>query len=293
MSKRLNHLTYLLLFLGTMLVFTSCGERTVEPFDDLEGFYSVYGAFSVNEANQYVRIRRLDTPLLADSSAFNGSVEFENLSNGMVEQLEDTVVEFNGNYTHNFLVEATIQPSTSYRLSVEDDEGNRTESTFTTPALTSSVYSPSSSTDIKCNTPVRIVLSNFEEPEKVLYEIGFRHDGRMNWERIDLFRDEIAYSYANNSVALELSPHNFLVEVFTPPLPDNPYLDPFDLNPTVSCFELDQKEIFIRYYHLGSEWNVGLPNELPPLDIETEIIENGLGFLGGYHTEEIRIPFTL
>lgn len=292
MFDRINNL---ILFPALLIIATfsyGCGERTVQPFENLEGYYSVYGALEVGSGNNYIRIRRLDTPLLADSSEFEGVVTFENLDSGTETELNPTIAEFNGNFTHNFAVPELIQAGTPYRVSIDDGEGNITSSVANTPQSTQSIYSPNS--NVSCETPVRIVLSNFIDPEKVIFEIGFRHEGRMNWDRINLFRDEINYNYTSNSVSLELSPKNFLVEVFTPPLPDNPYLDPFSLNPSVRCFQVDQRVVHVRYYHLSREWSEALPaTNLPPLNIETEVVENGLGFFGSYYTDVFQIPFSV
>jgi|GEM_PF-1092573 len=276
-------------------ILISCDSRTIDPFEDQQGVYSVYGALEVGSSTNYVRVRKLDTALLADSTAFDGTVSFTHLDSGFTTTLQDSIVNFDGNYTHNFLVEYPIEHNNEYLIRVESSDGDITESVATAPGVTSYQLSPdpfSSNVSVSCNTEIEYQFNNVIQPEFVRMDIGFNHNGRMNWSTLDLV-DQLEHNEAGDQMSVTMSPNDMLIEVFTPPLPDNPFLDLRTLTPTVRCSQLNNRSVYIRYYHLGNQWDEGLPFRSGNIQMETDVISNGLGFFGVYFTETFVFPFSV
>lgn len=283
------------IILVALFTINSCDSRAIDPFENIEGLYSVYGALQIYNSEHYVRVRRLDTPLLADSTSFNGIVKFTNLETGETTVLQDSIVNFNGNYTHNFRIDELILPEQQYKIEVESPEGEITESIATAPRETSYSLSPDPGdpdTTLTCRTEIDFQFDNVVEPEFVRMDVGFNHNGRMHWTTLSEV-DQLEYSPNADRMTVTMSPHHFLIEVFTPPLPDDISIDLKNLNPTVSCGQLQNRQVYIRYYHFGIEWDQALPIWSGNIDIESEDVINGLGFFGAYYTGEFTIPFTL
>ncbi|CAN5222375.1 hypothetical protein BH23BAC3_BH23BAC3_15430 [soil metagenome] len=273
-------LIYCLIFLS------ACDEQTVDPIEDDSGIYSFYGTLQVGKSPNYVRVRNLNEPFLADSDFFDGTVTFENLQTGIVSTLRDTVVAFGQNFTHNFIIEDDILHDTSYLLKAERSDGFQSQSIAKTPNITEVNLSPS--TNITCRTDIEFVFGNVVAPERIGMKISAEYNGDTHTNTLFIFIEELTSIDGSDEVRIRLSPHNLLVEVFTPILPDNPSFDPYRLNPTVGCGQLDTNEIQITYIHYGPEWSIGSPFR-GPIDTESGDVKDGLGFFGAYSEETFTI----
>ena len=271
-------------------VITAC-DRAVEPFEEDQGVYSVYGALEVGKSQNIIRVRNLTDPFFSSDSSGNidATVIFTDLETGEATQLRDSLVKFSGNLTHNFILEENLELDKQYQLTVERSDGISVSSIATTPSLTRHNYQPEVS--ILCETRIRFRYYNVDPPEQVQMEIGAIYQVEVHWAIMDLVGD-IEYNNGIDAMEVYMSPRNLLVEIFTLPLPDNPYFDPYRLMPTVSCDELDTDEIFIRYYHYGEEWSTGKPFEFGQIDTESGDVDNGLGFFGAYRVETFTIPLS-
>lgn len=286
MSINLKVFQSVLLVTLLMSVFSGC-DRSINPFEDDQGIYSVYGALEVGRDQNIIRVRDLTEPFSRDSSfEFDATVTFTDLENGESTQLRDSVVSFSGNRTHNFILEEELELDKQYQLTVERPDGATATSIATTPSATEVIYLPEEF--IFCETRITFRFYNVERPEYIQMEIGAEYQSEVHWSLMDLVGD-IEYNEVLDVMEVEMSPRNLLVEVFTPILPDNPYFDPYILFPTVSCNELDKSEIYIRYYHYGPEWGNGKPFEFGQIDIESGDVENGLGFFGAYNVDTFTI----
>jgi len=276
------------LFIIIALIGISCEDRTINPFEEENGVYSIYSAMSVNESTNYVRVRKLDTPLLADSSiGVDAVVTFTDLSTGQQTELRDTVVNFSGNYTQNFIVDEELVLDNQYEINVEGLDGRSSRSIATTPLETELFFTPTVDT-IFCETRLKFIFNNVRKPEFVDMEIGVEYKGKIHWAIMEIV-GKLEHAEGSNEMFVFMSPRNLLVEVFTPPLPDNPFFDFYRLMPTVRCHELDSNTFRIRYRHFGPEWGTVRPwfNSSGPLDIEAGDIERGIGFFGAYNSGEI------
>jgi len=286
-SNKIVNLILTLTVLAIAIAVSGCDDRTIDAFEEQQGLYSVYGALEVGSSSNYIRVRKVDTPLLADSSAFEGTVTFTDLESGFTSELNDSIVEFNGNYTHNFYVDHFIQYNQEYLVQVESPDGQITESIASTPQQSTIEYTPSE--NLGCATTLDFTFSNVVKPEFMRMDIGVFYQGVFHQSTLD-FVDQIRHKDGTDEMYVQLSPRNMLVEIFTPPLPDDTTLDPKTLRPTVQCFQLQPRTIFLEIYHFGKEWDGALPSAAANLDIESGDIQNGIGFFGGYSKQSIFIP---
>lgn len=280
---------YSILFLFFLAAFwlNSCEESTINPFEDEQAIYSIYGALSIDNSINYIRVRKLDIPLLADSTAkIDGTVVFTDIETGVSSTLRDTVVNFSGNFTQNFILDQQLELDRAYEIRVErSDDGAVSRSTFTTPKQTDlSLYI--NFPELQCETSITFTYKNVRDPELIQMEVGVFHNGQMNWAPMEIV-GQLRHSSNADEMTVVMSPRNLLVEVFPPVLPDIPNFNNYLLFPTVSCTSLQNPEFRIRYRHFGAEWNKGKPR-MGQIDFESGIIENGLGFIGSFSSGEFR-----
>lgn len=275
------------LLLVILLVY-GCDERSISPLEESSGTYSVYGALSIDQTPNFVRVRDVTVPFLSDSAqTLDATVIFEDLQEGTSTILEDSVVNFGGNYTHNFIVEQQLEPDRSYRLTVERSDGTTVTSTATTPAITEVELSeppgPDGEVMVGCTIQMTFNYKNVVEPERIRMEVGFQYQGEVHWAEVEKVA-QLEHRDDSDVMFVRMSPRNLLVEVFPPPGIDNPALDPRFLSPTVNCGQLDTNRVRIRYDHFGTEWD-NIDRSRGPLNpLESLDVEGGLGFLGAYRS---------
>lgn len=284
---RMNLKSIFLLLLFAFL-FSSCKDSTIDPIEDDSGIYSFYGAIEVGKTPNVVRIRNLDEPFLADSGAFDGTVTFEDLETNEVTTLKDTVINFSGNTTHNFIIENEIDLDKSYLLKAVRSDGLKSESVATTPKMTAVNFSPDQ--NISCNTAIDFVFGNVMDAERIDVEISVLFQSQRVTGSLSIFLDELERNPSTDEVNIQMSPLNLLVEVFPPILPDNPTFNPYFLIPTVSCEQIENRELQITYKHFGPEWEKGTPFR-GPVDTESGDVENGVGFFGAFRQDTFTINF--
>lgn len=281
------------LFLGSIILLLltitqGCEERSISPLEESSGTYSVYGALSIDQNTNYIRVRDLTIPFLSDSArSIDAIVTFEDLESGTGTVLEDSVVNFGGNYTHNYILEQQLQPDHRYSLTVERSNGESVTSLATTPAITNVELSetprPSGDVVLGCTVQMTFSYQNVVEPETIRMEVGFDYQNEIHWAEVGKVA-ELEYKDGVDEMFVRMSPRNLLVEVFPPPGIDNPALNPRFLSPTVDCDQLDSDLVRIRYDHFGPEWD-NINQEDGPLNpLESNDIEGGLGFLGAYRS---------
>lgn len=285
---------FLFIFIVTGHALSGCDSRTVDPLQESPEIYAIYSALEVGSTNNLIRVRKTDTVLLADSSEFNGTVTFTALDTGIENVLTDSVINYNGHFTHNFKIDLPVEFDSKYMVRVESDEGEYSEAIASTPQETVLTLKPDpADAEISCHTRIEFRFSNVTEAEFIRMMIGFNYDGKMYWERLALLGPFERDVEANELFVL-LTPHWMLIEVFTPPIPENnPFIDPRTLRPLVGCLDLVDTTVYIEFFHFGDEWIEALPLEIGNLDIQSGLIKNGIGFFGGYHFDSFTIPLTL
>lgn len=267
-------------------ILAGCEDRNISPFEESSGAYSIYGALEISKIPNYIRVKNVKMPFLSDSAkTMDAKVIFEDLQEGTRTELRDTVVNFSGNYTHNFIVNQQLEHEKKYKLTVEGPDGETVTSTATTPSITEVVLSTGENTlsedhEVACREELTFTYKNVPEPESVRMDIGFKHNGKYHWDEVG-FVDQLKHADNADEMFLTLSPRQLLVEVFPPPgtLAGR---DPRFLSPTVKCDELDSKEVRVEYIHFGPEWDNIKGESGPTNPTESLDVENGLGFLGAY-----------
>jgi hypothetical protein len=279
-----NRFALLLLTILSFSWLISCEESTINPFEDEKGIYSVYGALSMDRSINYIRVRKLDTPLFADSTLkIDGIVTFTDLETGISNVLQDTVVNFSGNFTQNFILDQVLELNRTYELKVERSDGAAVRSSFTTPQQTD-VDIKINFPELQCETPITFTYKNVRDPELIQMEVGILHNGNLNWAPMQIV-GRLTHKPNADEMTVVMSPRNLMVEVFPPIIPDIPNFNTYLLFPTVSCAAVENRKFHIRYTHFGAEWNEGKPR-MGQIDFESGIIDNGLGFIGSYRTGE-------
>lgn len=297
------------------LLSTGCGDRSIDPFEGDSGHYSIYGALSVNETPNYIRISDLSMPFLKDSTQMdNVTVTFEDLGGNIHTTLQDTIVEFSGNFTHNFILNEELKLDSRYRLTVQGPEGITASSFATTPLQTDVQIAATDSTvcpdpdapifgsepgeidrlneecdeeQVRCRIPIDFTFRNVRHPETVRMEVGFMHNNEIHWSEIGIV-DQLAHNVNENEMHVRMSPRDLLIEVFTPPsLFDSYTPDPRRVTPLVLCHELESVIVRGRYRHFGPEWENWqgihpVTGSNDPLKVQD--VEGGLGLFGAFHT---------
>jgi len=275
----------------TILIGIYGCDTTIEPFEDEQGIFSIYGAVEVGKDQNIIRVRNLLEPFNPDSSfELDANIIFTDLQTGTETQLRDTVIQFPVGNTYNFILDQELELDSQYQITVErKSDGATSSSIATTPGLTEVSFAPFEF--IRCETPIRFRFKNVKPSEFVRMEIGAEYQNEIHWGELDLVGD-IEFDPQLDLHTLNLRPRNLLVEVFTPQLPDNPFFDPLTLFPTVNCNELSSNTIKIRYKHFGPEWDTGLPIEDGLIDTDSGDIENGLGFFGAFREDTFSFEIT-
>lgn len=120
----------------TVLLFSGC-DPTVDVFRPNDQFrYSLYGALDVAADTQAIRVSPIDDSLgIGAPRTLNATVLLENLDTGEQISLTDfpTTVGGEDALVHNFWTTFSIDPSTSYRITVQEEGEPVTTVSTTTP----------------------------------------------------------------------------------------------------------------------------------------------------------------
>lgn len=263
------------LFVLSSLLLGGC-DNTLAPRSEETGSLSVYGFLTVSDDKHFVRVRDLDRPVIDDTTGeLDVDVRLQNLATGNVEVLQDSVVEFDGIYTHNFWVEKDIQPKSQYRLTVEGDAGEYVQATATLPTQTDVKVTPKAP---RCTDPISVAFPNIEDVTRIRASAGFQWDNEWYWTRLSM-----------------PSPSQDIVTSFRPEISENDdegvieslIVDPIPDEVDNHCSILDDGTFYIAYTHLGPNW----PAQTPIADpLEAETVDDGIGAFGGMHRDTVSVP---
>lgn len=246
------------------LLVSGC-DNSVTILDRDTGLYSVYGALDINAETNYIRVKNLNTPLVADSTrTLEATVTLENRRTGTSMVLEDSVVQFEGVYTHNFRTTMDITPDTEYQVTVEHPAGRTAQATATTPPVAETDVNPRGE---PCETPIRIAFEPVASPSQLDPEIGFDFGGMQRWT--PAFRPRADESNPDR-VFVQFTPKQLLDAVFKPESPLG--------GQEVWCHELDSNELYVRYTHLGPDFGADTPSD-------SLNVPGGIGQFGGFYED--------
>lgn len=260
--KRVSWFFVALIGIGTLL--SGC-DNTLDPFAEDTGLYSIYGYLSFSGSN-FIRVKDLNTPPTSDSTrSLDATVRLENLETGTTETLIDSVVVFDGVYTHNFRMKQPVVRGATYRLTVERADGRRTRATATMPRGTLDVE-PSPSDTVDCSGEVLLHLRNARKLSTVTLSVAVSWEDSIHWA------DQGTVDQATGFVPWRI------VQQALP----NHVLNTID-DREAYCTLLDEHEFRIAYTHYGPDW----PADSVLTDPTASRIENGLGVFGGFRRDTL------
>lgn len=201
------------------LILVGCDDRTINPYEDEEGVFSIYGAMDVDENRHVIRVRNLLEPFQASADMpIDATVTFTNLSSGESIELQDTVIFFSENKVHNYILHGGLELDTKYQLTVERSDGITAQSMATTPGLTVPIFHPKDSpndTLIFCQTPLDIYFKNAPPPEYLRVDVGVQYQNDTHWAKMEIVGN-LRYDTVLDAYYVLMAPRNLLVEVFPP-----------------------------------------------------------------------------
>lgn len=276
-------------YFGVLLIavagFMACDEVFIEPFEAADADYSVYGAIELDSTTNYVRVKDIQSPLLANLEELrNFTVTFENMETGASKQLSDSIIYFNNNPTMNFIIEEDLEPRTAYKLTIEGSEGEVATTTATTPGVSTLSLTPEVTQD--CLEDILIEFDNVQGDEFIRFELGVQYQGSFYFGEVKSVR-QLQKVEGTDKVAVILNIKNMLVDVFPPVAEATVNVPPRRWNPTVNCNRLDNGVMRIRYTHFGPEFKVIEEKTLAFDVLESGDVDNGIGFFGAKNSKQI------
>lgn len=232
--------------------------------------------------SHYVRVRDLRLPHLAGQTIGEYTVvTFEDLERGSSVILQDSLIDYNGHVTHNFIIHQELRPRRPYRVTAYREDGSFAESIATTPGITITRAEPDE--HVGCRQKMTFQFDNVLPAEQIRVEAGFEYQNEMHWFEISRFC-EFSRDEQLNRITLDVMPRNLLALVF-PPRNAN-MLTCENMPPRIECDDLSSNTAHLRFLHLGPEWQ----RVYPLIQVNPENVmdvENGLGFFGAYRQDVI------
>lgn len=218
----------------------------MNPFDEEKGLYSIYGYLDLDKEVNYIRVKDLNATLTTNSTDnINATVTLENTDKNIVETLQDTLVKFEGIYTHNFRTTMEINPVTSYKITVERSDGKSVTATATTPQIADVNWGP---TNDYCQFPVEITFEPILDKYDLEVAIGFDYEDIRYWVYPEITHVEgelIKYRFTPDSIIRSME---------------------------IECHQLDDDKLFIEYTHYGPDFD---STGSDTLDTPTETVKFG------------------
>lgn len=250
---------------GLVVVLLVGCDTSLEPFHRNSGLYSIHGVLTLSENTHYVRVKNLNDPVPEDATRkLDATVRLENLTAGTSQTLTDSVVSFEGIHTHNFRVDADIQPQANYRLTVERSDGRVARATATMPPVTE--VTVDAREPVKCLFGASFHFRNVPHPRLVEISIGVPWNGAYQWVDRDIPTQS---GFSVWRIAEEVLPRDITAVVDS-----NRY-----------CTYLEDDHYRVAYTHYGPDW----PADSTRTNPVASNVENGLGLFGGLHRDTLTV----
>lgn len=316
-----RRLTLLVLFFvaASGAALHSC-DNTINPIDeDVDsGQMSIYGVITEGDNPVYIRVRDMTAPLTGEATrSLDVDVYLDDLDEGTSYELADSVVAFDGVYTHNYRVDQLRKHGHTYRIRAERQDG---EGTVKAETQVPGYSEPYSYTPVdRCDVPIQIHFQHLES-RTMIDELWIGADTTTSTS--DTTGNPELRTETNGSPETDASTIDFAEAlddtVGTPVIgpdttggpeffrvrsdrlrqsedgdsyyisfsPRNIISEAFQEN--FSCTELGSDHIYVAYRRLSSEWQ---QIDIRPIDpLEARHVEGGLGFLGAFYEQEFEIP---
>lgn len=274
MQYERSRTVFLLALLAGLFLLAGC-ENTIEPFEKNAGLFSIHGLLTLHCEEHFIRVKDLNEPLIGDSTrVIDATVTLKNLATGQTETLADSVVTFQGLYTHNFRSEQDIQPATRYRVRVERPDGRAAQVTAMMPPRTAIDVAPDG--PVNCTEGIRLHFQNIQDLRLLHVSVGFVWRNHLNW--VDLSDPTVG---SEGTPVYSFAPAGILASVFPDRLRQS-----LGFDREKYCNQLNDDHFRVAYTRLGPDWPADsvLAN---PLESS---VKNGLGVFGGLERDTLRKP---
>ena len=181
--------------------------------------------------------------------------------------LSDSIIEFDGVYTHNFQSRQSLQPGTDYRLTVECPGGRSTQATATMSETDGLALIPKDSIGCLSKLSLRLPGLPANNPEQFV-----RASAAVNWRDTLRWRDLNRFQLGRPS---RIGPMSLIERA----VPDS-------LLPRCRqdyCSGLDIDSIEVAFTHFGLDW----PADSVRGDPTASTVQNGLGVFVGIHHDTL------
>lgn len=120
--------------LAAALLLGAC-DTTIDPFQESNRYFSVFGFLDANADSQFVRITPVrDSIALAPDRPLDATVTLEALASGQTIPLRDSLFGFEDRVAYNFWSAQPLEHGATYRLRVARSDGAGSVVTVTLPA---------------------------------------------------------------------------------------------------------------------------------------------------------------
>lgn len=140
MPRSIPLVRFITLLLGSLVLFTGCNDDFIDPFQNEDHYFTLYGFLDPNETEHAVRVvpvTRLTQPItsLSDPAAtIDARVTSTDLSTGEVHRWQHRIEQLtDGTFGHVFYGKFQAKPGRTYRLTVERADGETTTAETTIP----------------------------------------------------------------------------------------------------------------------------------------------------------------
>lgn len=237
--------TALALLLPSLMLLAGGCDNSMNPLNEKKGIYSIYGYLDILDEVNYIRVKDMNIPLVADTTeTIDATVTLTNMETGESQVLQDSVVQFDSVMTHNFRTTMDIRPRTTYRVEVEGSDGRSVSATATTPGIAQTNVAP---TGEICAVPITITFDNVQPRTAVSMEIHFVYK-KVPYFMSRILRPEEQIDY-DGSVSFTARPHQIIREGYCRKMPDS--ICEFPALPPGACFMLSSDVFTVDYIHYG------------------------------------------
>ena len=251
------------------LALVACGalascSTEIDPRDDSDRFFSVWGALDATADTQWVRIAPVRAALPYDAAPFDADVALVDVQSGQRSPMRDSLrVALDGRRVHAYWTTADVAPGAAYRLEVRRSDGAETRATVRIPEAPAEIRLE----DGLCTCPARVTVVGAERLVDVLAIYRDPQTGRV---------------YRRSKLRSIDQPDDarFTADVYFGDDADALQADPFDV------YRFQAELLVVAGTEAWPEGTaLGFETALQPLDGGR--VENGVGFLGGVVTRRL------
>jgi hypothetical protein len=252
--------------LTVAVLFLALGcDNTFDPFNEDSREFSINGTITLSEDRDFIRIKDLKNPLNQDSTrVLDATVTLTNERTGDTLPLRDSVVVFDGVFTHNFWTDRPIQPGAKYQLVVERPDGRASWVSATMPKRTILNVDPAKDS-VGCANGIVLNFENVPRARLLEISVGVKWNEEWRWVDEDI---PTTFGFLPASIVESAVP-DFVLEEFE----DEEFF----------CTVLDDDTIQVAFTHFGPDW----PADSVIADPTASNVENGLGIFGGLERDTL------